>query len=145
MSDHTTTQEMIRISRSDAASWDVLIVDDERDNLDVISRLLSFLGASVQTAESGHEALQILKSSTPTFILADLMMPEMNGWKLFDAIRANTAYNDIPVIAVTASTMNIDRTLTDKHGFDGFIPKPFSISIFLLEINRCLNKTAAAH
>ena len=133
-----TTRELVNLNRKDATEWTVLIVDDERDNLDVISRLLTFLGATVKTAECGTEALDILKTVTPTFILSDLMMPDMDGWKLNKAIRSNPATATIPVIAITASTMNVDRFMALGSGFDGYIAKPFSISTFLMEIQRCL-------
>lgn len=137
--DKRTTQEIVTVSRPDSANWKVLVVDDERDNLEVITRLLQFLGSSVITAENGVEALEKLETEKPTFILSDLLMPEMDGWKLFEKIRKDATNAQIPIIAVTASTMTVDAKSAHAYGFDGFIAKPFSISIFITEIQRCLN------
>lgn len=139
MSDtRTTTQELVAVNRKDANSWVVLIVDDERDNLRVISRLLVFLGATVHTANSGFEALEILDRVTPTFILSDLSMPKMNGWVMFEKVRSNPNTAKIPIIAVTAHAMWGTKHSIMAAGFDGYIAKPFGISTFITEIQRCL-------
>lgn len=136
--DKRTTQELVSLNRPDSAKWRVMVVDDERDNLEVISRLLQFLGSTVITAENGTEALRKLETEKPTFILSDLLMPEMDGWKLFQRIRKDAKTAQIPIIAVTASTMTVDAKSAMTYGFDGFIAKPFSISTFITEIQRCL-------
>ena len=70
------TQELVSLNRPASATWRVMVVDDERDNLEVITRLLQFLGSTVITAENGVEALKKLQTEKPTFILSDLLMPE---------------------------------------------------------------------
>lgn len=141
--DKRSTQEIVAASRSDSSSWTVMIVDDESDNLRVIARLLNFLGAQVVTAASGAEALNMLTRITPTFILSDLTMPQMNGWTLLDKIRENPETKDIPIIAITAHTMWGSKRSVMSSGFDGYISKPFGISTFLLEIQRCLASAGA--
>ncbi|MEQ8672203.1 MAG: response regulator [Aggregatilineales bacterium] len=133
------TQELVSLNRPASATWRVMVVDDERDNLEVITRLLQFLGSTVITAENGVEALKKLQTEKPTFILSDLLMPEMDGWKLFQSIRKDATTARIPIIAVTASTMTVDARSAMAYGFDGFIAKPFSISTFITEIQRCLD------
>ncbi|MDX1994406.1 MAG: response regulator [bacterium] len=141
--DKRATQELVAASRNDSSGWVVLIVDDEGDNLRVIARLLSFLGAEVHTASGGYEALDVLKRVTPTFILSDLSMPQMNGWSLFERIRANSETKHIPIIAITAHGFWGSKKSVMASGFDGYISKPFGISTFLLEIQRCLSSTGA--
>jgi two-component system cell cycle response regulator DivK len=121
-----------------APSWKVLIVDDEPDNLMIPSEILRFHGAEVHTARDGVEGLKTLQHLTPTFILLDLSMPEMDGWQMHEQIRANPTTAAIPVIALTAHAMHQDRERVLAAGFDGYIAKPFYLATFWREIERCL-------
>ena len=122
-----------------AAQWVVLIVDDEPDNLTVPKEVLSFYGAQVHTAEDGVEALQLLETITPTFILLDLSMPKMDGWETIKHIRADPRTSHIPVIALTAHAMSGDKERVEAAGFSGYIAKPFWFPTFWAEIERCLS------
>jgi CheY-like chemotaxis protein len=133
-----STQELVAVNRKDAKSWRVLVVDDEKDNLRVISKLLVFLGAEVHTARSGLEGLDMLKKIKPTFILSDLSMPMMNGWRMFKEVRNDPETQQIPIIAITAHAKWGTKESLLAEGFDGYIAKPFGISTFLTEIQRCL-------
>ncbi len=136
------TKQLVDLNREDASSWVAMIVDDEQDNLDVISRLLEFLGAKVITAYNGVEALELLETQKPTFILSDFIMPDMDGKKLLKRINEKEGCEDIPIILVTASTMTVDSIIAKRFGFDGFIAKPFGISGFVTEIRRCLKDSS---
>ena len=122
-----------------AAQWTVLIVDDEPDNLTVPKEVLSFYGATVHTAEDGVEALQLLETITPTFILLDLSMPKMDGWETIKHIRADPKTAHIPIIALTAHAMSGDKERVEAAGFSGYIAKPFWFPTFWAEIERCLS------
>jgi CheY-like chemotaxis protein len=115
----------------DMKTWVVVLVDDEPDNLSVASMLLTFQGATVHTAIDGVNALQVLESVLPTFMLLDLSMPEMNGWELFAKLREDSKYSQVPIIALTAHAMSGERQKVLEAGFDGYIAKPFRISTFL--------------
>src|SRR5687768_6701795 len=102
-------------------SWIVLIVDDESDNLNIATKVLTHYGAQVYSAVQGVEGLKILATMPrPTFILLDLSMPIMDGWTMLAEIRANPTYRDLPVIAVTAHAMEGDREKTLQAGFDTY-------------------------
>lgn len=124
----------------DAVNWTVLIVEDEPDNLGVPEEILKFQGASVLTARDGIEGLEVLKTATPTFILMDLSMPNMDGWEMLKAVRGNPKTKDIPVIALTAHAMRGDADRALAAGFDGYITKPFWLTTFWNEIERCLGQ-----
>ena len=125
---------------TDMNQWVVLIVDDEPDNVGVAQKVLSFNGADVHVARNGIEGLNMLNSVQPTFILLDLSMPEMDGWEMFELVRANENLSDVPIIALTAHAMSGDREKIMDAGFDGYIAKPFRIDSFLDDIQQALAK-----
>jgi two-component system, cell cycle response regulator DivK len=120
------------------AGWRVLIVDDEPDNLGVPSKVITHYGGKVQTACNGEEALQMLGTYHPTFILLDLSMPVMDGWTMLGRLRSDPALMNIPVIALTAHAMEVDRERALAVGFDGYISKPFRLDSLLRDITACL-------
>ncbi|MEL6308636.1 MAG: response regulator [Chloroflexota bacterium] len=124
----------------DIKNWIVLIVDDEPDNLGVAQKVLSYGGADVHIARNGLEGLAVLDKITPTFILLDLSMPEMDGWEMFNRARANDKLANVPIIALTAHAMSGDKERIEEAGFDGYIPKPFRINSFMEDIHRCLDE-----
>ncbi len=122
----------------DIKDWIVLIVDDEPDNLGVAQKVLLYNGADVHIARNGLEGLTILNEITPTFILLDLSMPEMDGWEMFEKVRSIPHLLTVPVIALTAHAMAGDKERVMEAGFDGYIPKPFRINTLLEDIQSCL-------
>jgi two-component system cell cycle response regulator DivK len=120
------------------SDWVVLIVDDELDNLDIPKQLFEHHKAEVYTALDGTEGLVVLEKVTPTFILLDLSMPKMDGWKMLKHIRGNPRWSDIIVIALTAHAMTGDEERALAAGFDGYIAKPFYFESFLDSIKDCL-------
>lgn len=128
------------MTTNDIKDWIVLIVDDEPDNLGVAQKVLSYGGADVHIARNGLEGLAVLENITPTFILLDLSMPEMDGWEMFDRARSNDKLANVPIIALTAHAMTGDKERIEKAGFDGYIPKPFRINSFMDDIHRCLDE-----
>ncbi|MDF1511048.1 response regulator transcription factor [Robertmurraya sp. DFI.2.37] len=101
----------------------VLLVDDERRMLDLISLYLTPLGYNCITKESAIDALEYLKSGyTVDLILLDIMMPEMDGWEACKEIREQW---DIPIIMLTAMSEKSDIVKGLKGGADDYISKPF--------------------
>ncbi|MEL6404746.1 MAG: response regulator [Chloroflexota bacterium] len=135
-------REERRTIRVDIEEWRVLIVDDQFDNVMVAREALEFHGAKVKTAENGKHGLQVLETFDPTLILLDLSMPTMNGWEMHEKLRADDRFDDTPIIALTAHVMQGDRTKVMKAGFDGYIPKPFSVATFVQRIQSILSGNA---
>jgi CheY-like chemotaxis protein len=131
------------LSGEEIATWTVLIVDDEEDNLNVPSTLLTFYGAKVHTAENGQKGIDILKGIKPSFILLDISMPVKDGWQMLEEIRADAEKASIPVIALTAHAMVGDKEKGLDKGFDAYITKPFSFRTFLSEIHEALEDIKA--
>ena len=122
----------------DVNGWTVVIVEDDPDNLAVPLKILTHHGATVHTATDGLEGLRLLDEVTPTLILMDLSMPNMDGWDMLKKVRDNPAIAHIPVIAVTAHAMQGDEERALAAGFDGYISKPYRLATFLYEVQKCL-------
>jgi CheY-like chemotaxis protein len=122
------------IDKAKLANWKVLVVDDEPDSLEVVSRVLRFYGAKVYSAESGEQALKLAREFELTFILSDLSMPEMDGWTLLALLHESVRTRDIPVIALTAHAMKGDRERAIEKGFHHYLTKPLSPFTFLEDL-----------
>lgn len=107
----------------------VLAVDDNMINLQVIVGLMQPHKIKVDTADSGRECLRMIQKNQYDLILMDHVMPEMGGIETLRAIRAmeGSYYQNVPVIAVTATAMNGIREMFEAAGFQAYIPKPIDI------------------
>lgn len=117
-------------------NWRVLVIEDEFDSIQMVSKILTFHGMEVQVAHNGRESLAMIDEIQPTIIVCDLAMPEMDGWQTLAAIRANPDTQHIPVVAVTAfnSTDVEDEAL--RVGFDAFFAKPVSPRTFVQQLQK---------
>ena len=127
------------IDWQDVKTWIVLLVDDEPDNLEVVAETLEFRGAYVKTAGNGIEALDILKNFTPNIIIADLSMPQMDGWVLRTRLKADPVLQDIPILALSAHAMAGDKERALSAGFDGYLTKPIDIHTLTNDIRTALH------
>lgn len=118
----------------DISKWKVLVVDDEPDNLGVIQLVLEFQDATVWTASSARECLEILEKEEPTLILVDIQMPDISGLELLRRIRERMQWRDIPIVAVTAYSMQGDRERILNEGFDGYMSKPINAMTLVDEL-----------
>lgn len=122
------------------STWQVLVVDDEPDNIEVVAESLEFYGVTVQTAESGADAIQLLQSFQPDLILMDLSMPQMDGWQTRRHI-LNDGAVDYPIVALSAHAMAGDKERALAAGFDGYMTKPVSIPTLIQDIQAALKET----
>jgi DNA-binding response OmpR family regulator len=102
----------------------ILIVDDEPDLLDSLCLTLTSAGYHVLTAASGVAALTILHSKAVNLILADIAMPELNGYQLLEKVRQNPAWLTIPFVFLTARKMDSDIRYGKSLGVDDYLTKP---------------------
>jgi CheY-like chemotaxis protein len=105
----------------------VLVVDDNEDNLILLTFLLELLGCAFITAADGQTALDLAQSVQPAVILLDMMLPDFDGIEVFSRLRQNPVTAMIPVIAVTALARAEDRERILSAGCNEYISKPFSI------------------
>lgn len=113
------------------AHWHVLVVEDEQDSIRMVSDMLRHRGAQVNVANNGAQALEHVKEFTPTIIVMDLAMPELDGWQTLYALRNDPNTANIPVVAITAyHSANVAHDAHDA-GFDGYFPKPLDAATFV--------------
>lgn len=103
---HALLRVAHKYAKSECTSLRALVVDDEKINRDLIKRYLGEDNWQIDEAENGRVALSKLAENVPDIILLDLMMPEMDGFDFAEEVRKNDKYHNIPIIVVTAKTLN---------------------------------------
>jgi DNA-binding response OmpR family regulator len=98
----------------------------------------------VKGAQSSQDGLEAIKAEKPDILLLDLMMPDMDGWEVYQKLKADPETENIPVIVITAKAQNIDKVLGLKiAGVDDYICKPFHPQDLVDSIRRVLEKNPA--
>jgi DNA-binding response OmpR family regulator len=119
----------------------ILCIEDEQEMIDLIRLILSRHGFDVRGATGGKEGLEIVRKEHPDLILLDLMMPDMDGWEVYQQMKADETVKNIPVIVVTAKAQSIDKVLgLHIAKVDDYISKPFSPQELLSSIDNVLDK-----
>jgi len=103
----------------------LLVVDDEPSLLDGLRLTLEAAGYRVLTAQDGFKALDVLRSHPVSLIVADIAMPNMNGYQLYERVRENAQWMAIPFIFLTARAMDTDIRYGKELGVDDYLTKPF--------------------
>jgi DNA-binding response OmpR family regulator len=119
----------------------ILCIEDEQEMIDLIRLILSRRGFVILGANGGKEGLEIIRKDHPDLVLLDLMMPEMDGWEVYQQMKADEATKNIPVIIVTAKAQSIDRVLgLHIAKVDDYIAKPFSPQELLASVDNVLGR-----
>lgn len=119
----------------------ILCVEDEPEMIDLMRLILGRRGFEVKGANGGAEGLKMIRESAPDLILLDLMMPDMDGWEVYQQLKADEKTRNIPVIVVTAKAQSIDKVLgLHIAKVDDYIAKPFSPQELLNSVERVLQK-----
>lgn len=119
----------------------VICIEDEPEMIDLVQLILSRKGFEVVGARGGMEGLQAIERLHPDLVLLDLMMPDMDGWEVYQRIKANALLNKIPVIIVTAKAQSIDRMLgLHIAKVDDYITKPFGPTELLNSVEKILSR-----
>ena len=129
---------MSNLPRDLLASWDVVVIDDEEDSLEVAEIILMEYGANVYVAYDGQEGLELVQKIKPRFVISDLSMPVLDGWGFIKYLRQDPELANIPVIALTAHAMVGDREKTVEAGFDNYMTKPLIVKTFMSDLIQLL-------
>ncbi len=122
----------------------ILIVEDNDKNLKLLKDVLSAKDYDTVESITAEEGLELARTRQPALILMDIRLPGMDGVTALTRLREDAATQEIPVIAVTASAMPMDRGRIMSAGFDGYITKPISVKEFLVEVSDVLEKHSRA-
>jgi two-component system response regulator VicR len=131
---------------NDTNTKKILCIEDEPEMIDLIRLILGRRGFEVVGAAGGKEGLEKVRQHPPELVLLDLMMPDMDGWEVYQQMKADEKTKDIPVIVVTAKAQSIDKVLgLHIAKVDDYIAKPFSPQDLLNSVEKVLNaKNSAA-
>ena len=116
----------------------ILVVEDDVNILRQIEFNLQTNGFAVETATNGADALRAMMTNRPELLITDIMMPEMDGYELVAALRADDNLADLPVIMLTAKTQDADVTEGYNSGTDLYLTKPFNPAELLRFVRRIL-------
>ena len=119
----------------------LLIVEDDPDILKLLDTTLTYSGYRVLTARNGSEGLEVIREQRPSIVIADIMMPKLDGFGLVHRLRIDPKTRDIPVIFITATYVTPeDKDFAFDVGATHFIQKPLDISEFLGTIDELLKQ-----
>lgn len=113
-------------------------MEDEPHALETLQDRLEFEGYEIITAQDGQTALSKAKAEKPDLIILDVMLPKMDGYKVCGLLKADTRYNKIPIIMLTAKAQESDKKLSQEMGAEAYIAKPFEAAELLAKINELL-------
>ncbi len=117
----------------------ILCVEDEPEMIDLVRLILGRRGFEVKGAAGGVEGLKMIREEMPDLVLLDLMMPDMDGWEVYQQMKADENTKNIPVIVVTAKAQSIDKVLgLHIAKVDDYLAKPFSPQDLLSSVEKVL-------
>ena len=117
----------------------LLVVDDNEMNRDMLSRRLSRRGHTVETAESGQQALELISEREFDVILLDIMMPGVSGIEVLKTLRESYSTSDLPIIMATAQSENEDIVEALKLGANDYVTKPLNFPVVLARVDTQLS------
>jgi DNA-binding response OmpR family regulator len=116
----------------------VMVIDDDETSLRLMTAMLIPNGYDVLPFHEGKNVIQAIHNQMPDIILLDVMMPDVSGYTVLNAIKYDERLKDIPVIMVTSVKYELNKKLADGLGADGYITKPIELSCLLRTINNLL-------
>ena len=120
----------------------ILIVEDEKDLVDLMQYNLRQAGYEIFAVQSGDEALALVRTRTPDLVLLDLMLPGLPGTEVCRQLKSSARTRHVPVIMVTARGEEIDRVVGFELGADDFVTKPFSMRELVLRVRAVMRRGA---
>jgi len=123
----------------------ILCIEDDPEMIDLIRLILVRRGFEVLGASGGNAGIKAVREQLPDLVLLDLMMPDMDGWEVYQQMKANESTRNIPVVVVTAKAQNIDKVLgLHIAKVDDYISKPFSPQELLNSVEKIIGQNKMA-
>lgn len=118
----------------------ILVVDDEKDLLDLVAYHLTNAGYNVTTAADGETALEKARERPPDLILLDILLPDLPGLDVCRILKSGERTRSVPIIFLTAKNEEIDRVVGFELGADDYVSKPFSPRELVLRVRALLKR-----
>jgi len=129
-------QDNVESAAMKQVKYRILVVEDEEDLRQLFSDILTYNGYEVETASEGHQGLEMFRQGGFDLVFTDLRMPGMSGWKVAKGIKKRK--ENIPVVMITGSTLQLETSELKKSGVDFVINKPFKIDNILRLVREVL-------
>jgi two-component system cell cycle response regulator DivK len=117
----------------------ILVIEDNEQNLYLVTFLLETHGHRVVPARNGEEGIELAGRVRPELILLDIQLPGLDGYAVGQALRGNPALDGVPIVAVTSYAMLGDRERVMAAGCNGYIEKPINPDTFLMDVEQFLS------
>ena len=117
----------------------ILYIEDNEQNLYLVSFLLAKHGYDVLSARDGQAGIAEAANNKPDLILLDIQLPSMDGYAVARSLRSNHDLSDVPIVAVTSYAMVGDREKAMESGCTGYIEKPIDPDTFVAQVERYLS------
>lgn len=121
----------------------ILVIEDNDNNMELISFMLKSSGYEVIQAFRGQDGIDLARANKPDLILLDIQLPDIDGTLVLDYLRSTAETMGIPVVAVTSYAMTGDSKKLLNAGCDGYIEKPIEPEHFISQIENVLAERAA--
>ena len=118
----------------------ILIVEDNEQNRKLVRDVLRFKGYQTIEVETGEDSIRLARERHPKLVLMDIQLPGINGIEALRRLRADPVTQDIPVMAMTASTMTAGQRELLAAGFDGYQSKPLQVKEFVAAVEQLVEK-----
>jgi CheY-like chemotaxis protein len=120
--------------------WQVLVIDDEEDALELIQGILEFQGIFSVGCTHAEKAFEVLEDITPTLVIVDLALPGMDGWALLAQLQDHPKLQHVPRVAITSYHTQALANKAIEAGFDAYFPKPIDATSFVRELETIVSR-----
>jgi DNA-binding response OmpR family regulator len=128
----------------DGRTVKIVCIEDDPKTIDLVKLILKKEGFEVTGVGNGRDGLSVIEEIQPDLVLLDLMMPDMDGWEVYQSMRANESMRQVPVIVLTAKAQSIDKVLgLHIAKVDDYITKPFSPGELIQSVRKVLAEANA--
>jgi DNA-binding response OmpR family regulator len=128
----------------DGRTVKIVCIEDDPKTIDLVKLILKKEGFEVTGVDNGRDGLSVIEEIRPDLVLLDLMMPDMDGWEVYQSMRANDSMRQVPVIVLTAKAQSIDKVLgLHIAKVDDYITKPFSPGELIQSVRKVLAEASA--
>lgn len=119
----------------------ILCIDDDTTLLELLARYFAAAGYTTHVVADSQRGVQLVSTLQPDLLILDVMMPELDGWTICEQVRATSA---VPIILLTARSLEIDKLRGFHLGIDDYVTKPFSFAELVARAGAVLARTALA-
>ena len=123
----------------------LLLVDDEPGLREAVEAYLEDEGFIVEVASNAQQGWELMQQETPTLVITDIMMPEVNGYQFLEQLRSDPRFKSLPVIFLTAKGMTADRIKGYETGCDAYLSKPFDPDELVAIVKNLLSRRETSH